>query len=77
MWLSNGELSNLELIDLGFTLQRTVSTGLVVEPPTNKKPGRPLGKQKHGTPTSKRLTYRKGKAKAKATAAIGSTSWKV
>ena len=74
--LSNREPSNLEPIDLGFTLQRIVSARLVVEPPTNKKPRRPLGKRKHGTPASKRLTHRKGKAKAKATAAIDSTSWK-
>jgi hypothetical protein len=74
--LSNGEPSNLESIDSGFTPQRTVSAGLVVEPPTNKKPGKPSGKRKYGTPASKRLTHRKGKAKAKATAAIDNTSWK-
>ena len=72
--LSNGEPSNLESIDSGFTPQRTVSARLVVEPLTNKKPGKPLGKRKYGTLASKRLTYRKGKAKAKATAAINNTS---
>ena len=72
--LSNREPSNLESIDLGFTPQRTVSARLVVEPLTNKKLGKPLRKRKYRTLASKRLTHRKGKAKAKATAAIDNTS---